>query len=141
MRHSMAGKPGKISFAIFELALMGGIEVAMLYVGSVAPPVLLSLAAPILIFLIAATKDHGARILRREGADRATVSLMLVAVLGGSTSIVSVLYTRYDLVFGPATLALYGVDLVLWLAALLGAAYVRLNPKSADDGPAGLGTA
>jgi hypothetical protein len=58
---------------------------------------------------------------------------MLIALLGGSTSIAAVLYTPWtNLYFGYTSLAIYSLDTLLWLWALLGAWYVRIHQKAAE---------
>lgn len=128
-RHGMDGGH-KVCTAIYPVIVMGGLEVGMLYLVQIVPEVLVPLAFPFLFALFGAALGLMESIKQRHSADCVYMALMVIALLGGSTSIASMLYTPWiSCWFGYVSVAVYGIDLVLWLSALLAAIFVTSNPK------------
>jgi hypothetical protein len=138
-RHSMDGDH-KVCATIYLVILMGGLEVGMLYLVQDVPEVLVPLHIPFLFTLLGAADGLRESVKQRDGADRICTVLMVIAILGGSTSIAAVLYTPWlSDWFGYVTLAVYGIDLVLWVCALSASVFVTSSPKPAGAECAALG--
>ena len=135
-RHGMDGDH-KVGLTVWILFGMAAVEVGVLYVVQDVPLVLFAVFVPVLITLLGAVGGLWQAIKQKHQADRLSVLLMLIALVGGSTSIAAVLYTPWtSLYFGYTSLAIYSVDTLLWLCALLGAWYVKIHQKRMYDSAA-----